>query len=97
MVEHVGLFGGQAGERCCGGKLVGNEEQVVGEAEVVQGSQAAAKFRPEHELSVGLILHHMPHADKPRMVGEGPQLLGNIGGSQIDPAHHPPDQRMPVG
>src|SRR5947207_1280361 len=48
-------------------ELFRENENVIGEIELLQLGDAAQKLRREHEFITWFILHHVPHSDKFRI------------------------------
>ncbi len=66
--------------------MFGEEQEIVGQIEVEQLRDAAAKVRPQDEVVVGLVVDYVADADQFGMLGESLQLLAEPVRAQIHPA-----------
>src|ERR1035438_4502331 len=73
------------------------EQQIVRQAEVRKLRKASLKLGTEHELIVGLILHHVAHANKLLVRSKPLKLIPRQRRIQIDPAHHALDEAVLLG
>src|SRR5438094_4193406 len=62
------------------------DEDVVGEAELLQQSDAPPEVGSQQEAVVGLALHDVPHADEPRVIPKTLELRAGLRRAQVDPA-----------
>ena len=97
MVEHEGLLRKFPGERDGRRQLFREDQNVVGQIKLDQFPEAAQEIRPKHEVRVRLVLHHVPHAHKLRMLRQFRELFLDRLGPQFDPANHTFDHRRMIG
>ena len=91
MIQDEALLGELSDDLQGGAQMLREEEQIVGEAEVLQVAQAAEEMGAEHEGIVRLVLHDVSHPDEGAVPGEFGQILFDLIGLEIHPAHHPED------
>jgi hypothetical protein len=90
--DQVRHRGGRPGR---GTQLAGRDDQVVDQAGPGDGGQAAQHVGPDQPVRVGFALDLVPQADQLRAaghLGEGGDLVGDVGSSQVRPADHAGDQ-----
>lgn len=76
------------------GKLAGVDQNVIGQIEFLQASDAAEEFRAQHEGVIGFVLHDVANADEARVSGELSELLIDACTAEIDPADNAADERV---
>lgn len=97
VVDHERLLRQEPHQFDGGGQLLHMEQQVVGEAVRVELPDAAQEGLPEHEPRVGLVLHHMPHADERRVRRQCVEVVADAVAPQVHPADHALHERMGGG
>ena len=81
-----GCSGNSATSSTATGRCLREQQQVVGQTELPQLRDAAAKFRQQHEVVVRFVVDDVPHADQLRMLGILLQLLAEFRRAQVHPA-----------
>ena len=94
MIKHKRLFRHETRQFDSGRQLVGKDEQVVGEAKLVQRPEAANKVVTQQKPRIGLVLNNMPYPDEFWGGGKSCQVLGDCGTPQVDPADDALDERI---
>ncbi len=68
------------------------DKDIVDEIVILEFGNTAIEFSAEYEVVIGLVLYYVAHSLELAMLGEAVEVLGDIGVSERNPAHHSPDE-----
>ena len=78
-------------------KMLGIDEQVVGEIKLFKQRNAPEEFRLQQESIVWFTLHDVANPNQLGVSCKGFQLRTDVGGPQIDPSDHTQNERSVCG
>ncbi len=76
VIEDEGLLGEFFHQLSRYFEVFGKEQEIVGQVEVEQLRDAAAKLRKQQEVVIGFVVDYMADADEFGVLGESFQLFG---------------------
>jgi hypothetical protein len=95
VVQGETQFGQCGGDGDGGGKLLRNDDQVIGKAGSGDGGQAAADVWPAQPFVIGFVLDLVADADEELAAGglaQGRKRIRDVWCGQVRPADHARDQ-----
>ncbi len=97
VIEDEALVGQHGGKLGGGAELSGHEQEIVGQAERRQGSDAAQHVGLEQELVIRLALDQVAHATKVPVGGKVREAIADLRRAEVDPSHDATDEGVVAG